>query len=216
MIIMEILFGFVTIGIISLLGAMSPGPDFVLVTKNSILYSRKAGIYTSIGVGIGILVHVIYSLVGIGLIISQSILLFSILKYLGSVYLLYLGISLLRTKKESQDLVIEKQPDDFVKNLSYKKALHEGFLNSVLNPKTTIFFLSIFTQVINPNTHILVQFMYGLEVALIVFGWFALLSFVLSTNIVKTRFNNVQYYLSKMMGAILIALGIKVALSSQK
>jgi len=213
---MEILFGFLTVGVISLLGAMSPGPDFVLVTKNSILHSRKTGIYTSVGIGVGILVHVVYSLIGIGLIISQSILLFSILKYIGAVYLLYLGISLLRKRRDNQEVVIEKSQNNQDVKISHVKAFREGFLNSALNPKTTIFFLSVFTQIINPNTHVFVQFMYGLEVAIVVFAWFALLSFLLSTNIVKNRFNRVQYYLSKAMGAILVVLGVKVALSSQK
>lgn len=97
---MEFLLPFVTIGIISLLAAMSPGPDFAVVTKNSLFGSRTTGLYTAVGVGLGIFLHVGYSLVGIGLVISQSIFIFSIIKYVGAAYLLYLGYQLLKVKKE--------------------------------------------------------------------------------------------------------------------
>ena len=78
---MEFLTLFIAVGIISLLAAMSPGPDFAVVTKNSLFGSRITGLYTAIGVGLGIFLHVTYSLVGIGVVISQSIVLFSVIKY---------------------------------------------------------------------------------------------------------------------------------------
>ena len=73
---------FLTVALAHLLAVISPGPDFIMITRNSLIYSRKSGIYSAIGLGLGILVHVIYSLVGIGLVISQSILLFTIIKFL--------------------------------------------------------------------------------------------------------------------------------------
>ena len=76
---MEYLAVFGTIAVISLLAAMSPGPDFIVVTKNSLSGSRGVGLCTALGVGLGILSHVTYSLIGIGFIISQSIILFAII-----------------------------------------------------------------------------------------------------------------------------------------
>lgn len=72
---MEYLSQFIGLAVIALLGAMSPGADFVLVTRNALVYSRKIGIFTAIGIGLGVLVHVFYTLAGIGLIISKSIFL---------------------------------------------------------------------------------------------------------------------------------------------
>src|SRR3989338_5059978 len=89
---------FLTIVVVHLLGAMSPGPDFAIIVRNSLTYSRRTGIWTAAGLGLGILVHVTYALLGIGFIVSQSILLYNALKYLGALYLLYIGWKALMTK----------------------------------------------------------------------------------------------------------------------
>lgn len=71
-----------TVALVHLLAVISPGPDFIMITRNSIIYSRRSGVYSALGLGLGILVHVTYSLVGIGLLIAQSILLFNAIKFL--------------------------------------------------------------------------------------------------------------------------------------
>lgn len=81
-----------TVTLVHLLAVMSPGPDFIMVMKNALTYSRKAGIWTAIGIATGISVHVFYSLAGLAFIIAQSILLFNTFKLLGAAYLIYLGI----------------------------------------------------------------------------------------------------------------------------
>jgi RhtB (resistance to homoserine/threonine) family protein len=209
---MEYLASFITIGAIALLAAMSPGPDFVVVVKNS-LVSRRTGLMTALGVGLGIFVHVAYSLLGIGFVISRSILLFSLIKYVGAAYLLYLGVQLVRSRKEDfrEAAVTEEK-----RKTSPAQALGEGFMTNALNPKATLFFLSVFTQVIDPQTPLAAQGLYGLEVALIVGGWFSLLAWLITVGPVRSKFSRVQYYLSKAMGAILIAFGVRLALQGQK
>ena|SRR5258708_39313724 len=88
-----------TVAGVHFLALLSPGPDFILITRNSLLYSRRTGIFSAIGLGLGIIVHITYSLIGIGLIISKSILLFSFMKYLGAGYLFYIGYKSLRAKQ---------------------------------------------------------------------------------------------------------------------
>lgn len=92
---------FLTIVTIHLLAVMSPGPDFVMIVRNSLMYSRKTGIYSAIGLGFGIGVHVAYSLLGIGILISQSIVLFTIMKFVGAGYLFYIGYKSLTAKASS-------------------------------------------------------------------------------------------------------------------
>jgi len=203
---------FLTIAAIHLLAVMSPGPDFAMITRNSMIYSRKTGIYSSIGLAFGILIHVIYSLIGIGIIISQSIILFSIIKYLGAGYLIYIGYKSLKSKPHTTNSHNNKQRP----NLTKIEAIKTGFLTNVLNPKVTIFFLSLFTQVINPTTPLLIQILYGLEMSLMTFIWFSFVASILSHKSIKKRFSSVQHYLEKAFGTLLIALGIKVALSSSK
>ncbi|MBI4054143.1 MAG: LysE family transporter [Candidatus Doudnabacteria bacterium] len=202
---------FLTVAVVHLFAVASPGPDFVMISRN-ILHSRKAGLFSAIGLALGILVHVTYSLVGIGLVISQSILLFSILKFLGAGYLIYLGYKSLRSRPKFS--VRNEQEQQNV--LGAIAAIRIGFLTNVLNPKVTLFFLALFTQVISPDTPKVVQALYGLEMSTMTFVWFALVATLLSHRKVKERFSFMQHHLQRAFGAVLIALGIKVALSSSK
>ena len=95
---MEYLDEFITIVIVHLLAVASPGPDFTMVLRQSIVVGRTPALWTSIGIGIGILVHVAYCLLGLGLVISQSIMLFNLIKLVGACYLLYVGWKSLRAQ----------------------------------------------------------------------------------------------------------------------
>lgn len=202
---------FLTIAVIHLLAVMAPGPDFALISRNSLVYSRKTGIYTSIGLAMGILVHVVYSLLGIAFIISRSILLFSVIKLLGAAYLIYIGYRSLKAKPVAAYSRHEARPD-----LDKFASIRMGFLTNVLNPKVTLFFLSLFTQVINPQTPFGIQVLYGLEMSTMTFVWFAFVASILSHRAVQDKFSAVHHKIEKVFGVILIALGIKVALSSSK
>lgn len=203
---------FLTVVIIHLLAVMSPGPDFILISRNALVYSRKVGIYSAIGLGLGILVHVTYSLVGIGLIISKSILLFSILKFAGAGYLIYIGYRCIKAQPHDAQTVALERRDD----LGKFAAIRVGFLTNVLNPKATLFFFALFTQVINPHTPKGIQVLYGLEMSAMTFAWFALVATFLSHRLIRERFVSTAHYLERFFGVLLIALGIKVALSSGK
>ncbi len=141
---------FITVALIHLLAVMSPGPDFAMVTRNSLVYSRKSGVYTSVGLGLGIMVHVMYCLLGIGLLISRSIILFNVIKYIGAMYLIYIGYKSLKAKPQNISEV--NKVSAMEKTLTPLNSIRIGFLTNVLNPKATIFFLALFTQVINPGT----------------------------------------------------------------
>ena len=132
---------------VQLLGLMSPGPDFAIVTKQAITHGRKTGIATAIGITAGISVHVGYSLLGLGYIMTQSILLFNVIKYAGAAYLIYIGIKSLLAKAPNSSAPDSPTP---LAAPSYRKAITTGFLTNVLNPKATLFMFSLFTQVIGP------------------------------------------------------------------
>ena len=205
-----------TVAIVHLFAVMSPGPDFAIVARNSLIYSRKIALYTSLGVALGISVHVAYSILGIGLIISQSIVLFSIIKYVGAAYLIYIGYKSLRAKPAPLEVTAQKAGPIAPRILTPRSAISTGFLTNVLNPKATLFFLALFTQVIDPLTPKSIQLVFGLEMMLITFVWFSIISLVFSHPLLKTRITRVQHYIERVTGGVLIALGIKVALSSHK
>lgn len=207
---------FLTVAIVHLFAVMSPGPDFAVVTKNSLLHSRKIGIYTSLGIALGISVHIAYSLLGIGLVISKSIVLFSVIKYLGAAYLIYIGYLSLRAEPQHHSESATMRQSAEKPAISHWSAIKTGFLTNVLNPKATMFFLALFTQVIDPATPKIIQLFFGLETMVITFAWFAFLSTVFSNGLIKSRITKVQHRIEHITGVVLIALGIKVALASQK
>jgi len=204
---------FATVVVVHLLAVMSPGPDFVMISRNSLVHSRRAGIYAAFGLGLGILGHVTYSLIGIGFVIANSIVLYSVLKCLGAGYLVYLGYRALRAAPASAPAAAPAAP--VRADLPALAAVRMGFLTNILNPKATLFFFALFTQVIDPHTPKAVQVLYGLEMAFATFAWFALVAVVLSHARVRGALASILRHVERAFGAILIALGLKVALSAR-
>lgn len=201
---------FFTIGILMLLSSMLPGPDFALVTKNSVLHSRRAGLYTSLGVGSAILVHISYCMLGLAIVISESIVLFNLIKYIGAAYLIYLGITSLLSS--AKDLEINTPTTDKpVTTLSNSKAFRQGFLCNLLNPKATLFFLALFTVIIKPETPVVWELIYAVEMFIIITAWFATLSILLSHPTVLNQLNRVEKYIAKVLGVFLIGFGLVLA-----
>lgn len=200
-----------SVSVIALFMAISPGADFVMVTRNSIFSSRSAGIFSALGVGCAIWIHVTYSIAGLALIISRSIVAFSIFKYCGAAYLIFMGWKTFTSKKEAID--IEEPSERRV--LSNGTAFKIGFFTNALNPKTTIFFFSIFTQVVNPETPVWMQLIYGLIISLSHVLWFSSVAIFLSQPVLLQRFHRSKRLIEKMVGGVLIGFGCKVAATSQ-
>lgn len=206
---------FLLIAGIHLLAVMSPGPDFAMVVRNSLVYSRRTGLYAAAGLGLGILVHVAYSLLGIGLVISQSVLVFNTIKLLGAAYLIYIGIRALFSRADDHE-VQSNETEPAAKQLSPLAAVRLGFLTNVLNPKATLFFLALFTQVISSATPLGMKLLYGAEMSLVTFCWFALVAMLLTHTRVERAFSGMKQHIGRLFGAILIGLGIKVALGARQ
>lgn len=199
---------FLTVALIHLLAVASPGPDFAVVVRESVTHGRRAGTWTALGVGSAIFLHVGYSLLGIGLIVSQSIMLFNVLKWLAAAYLVYIGIKALRARpapagsESVQVSTVARTP---------RAAFVAGFMTNGLNPKATLFFLSLFTVVINPHTPLLIQAGYGAYLALATGLWFCLVALLFSHARVRSGFARMGHWFDRGMGAVLVALGIKIA-----
>lgn len=201
---------FFTVALIHLLAVASPGPDFAVVVRESVSHGRRAGTWTALGVGSAIFLHVGYSLLGIGLIVSQSIVLFNVLKWLAAAYLLYIGFKALRAKPAA----LSEQPGAALPvSRSAGAAYRAGFMTNGLNPKATLFFLSLFTVVINPHTPLWVQAGYGVYLALATALWFCLVAMLFSQQRVRAGFARMGHWFDRTMGAVLIALGVKIALT---
>ena len=199
---------FLTVALIHLLAVASPGPDFAVVVRESVTHGRRAGMFTAFGVGTAIFVHVGYSLLGIGIIVSQSIVLFNALKWLAAAYLLYIGIKALRAKPADPAALAANLP---VGERTARGAFTAGFVTNGLNPKATLFFLSLFTVVINPHTPLSIQAGYGVYLAVATGLWFCMVAMLFSHQRVRTGFARMGHWFDRTMGAVLVALGVKLA-----
>lgn len=124
---------------------ITPGPDMAFVISRSISQGRRHGIATAIGIQMGTLVHILLAVLGLSAILMTSVWAFLIIKYIGAIYLLYLGIQTLRNRK---GLSVSSSK----KRVSVYKAFWEGALTDIFNPKVALFFLTFIPQFINPDT----------------------------------------------------------------
>jgi RhtB (resistance to homoserine/threonine) family protein len=203
---------FLTIALVHLVAVASPGPDFAVVVQHSLKYGRRLAMYTSLGIGLAILLHVSYSLVGLSLLIKTTPWLFTTISYIAAAYLVYLAFGALRSGPSPTTPTDQCQsnPVNRQQLMSAKKAVWTGFLTNGLNPKATLFFLSLFTAIINVDTPIVIQGLYGLYMAVATGLWFCFLSYLLSTSKVAQLLGRKGYWLDRLMGVILIALAARL------
>ncbi len=196
-----------TVALLNLLGAISPGPDFVMTVRNALRYSRRSGIFTSIGISLGLGVHLFYCAAGIGYIISTSNFLFSLIKFLGAGYLIYMGVGSFMDKGSKLTLAEEQSGSD----LSRMQAFKTGFLTNVLNPKATLFFLSLFTFVIGSDTPLYVVLIISAIIILTALVWFSTVSIFFTQQKVQLAFLKYERTINRLLGGFLVLLGIKIA-----
>lgn len=200
---------FIIIAFIAFLGAMTPGPNFVIVTKNTLAYSKKTGLYTSLGIFFGVLIHIAYSLIGLDFLTEESVLLYNCIKYCGAAYLIYFGMtSIFGNSSTKITFNVKHEKID----LNSSQGFRSGFITNILNPESSIFYLSVFSQVVEPQTSYIIQICYGLEMALISFLWFVFLTYVLSYQGLRKRLANIQHYIDNGLGLVLIGCGVRLAL----
>ena len=188
---------------------IAPGADFALVIRQSVVHGRRAAMMTSIGIGCSLLFHIGYTILGIGLVVSKSLFLFGLLKWLGAAYLIYLGIKAFREPA----LVIESDGERVIaEQLPAWKLFGMGFVTNALNPKPALFFLSLFSALVSPQTPVSVQALYGLGMALALILWFFAVSLVFTSRPVREKFTAAGRWFNRVTGALFIGLGLRLAL----
>jgi len=197
---------FLSISLFMILAVLSPGPDFIVVTKNTMSYNKQAGSYTAIGVTCGAIILSSVCLSGLILIVLHSSRLFDVLKIIGFAYLSYLGVKLLCSKKE--DPFIESYNKS--KPIKSFKAFKEGLLVSTLNPKAWLFFATLFTMIVNTTSSIYFQSLYAVEVSVFYFIWFLVVVMLFDHHIFKKRIIKFQFYLKKLFGVLLLFFAVLI------
>lgn len=193
------------VAVITVLAVIAPGADFAMIVRNSYLHGRRTGLLGALGVAAGVLVHVTYTMLGVGLLIASSTFLFTVIKLVGAAYLVYIGVRTFRTRGEvTVDLANKTELTPFA-------ALRTGFLTNVLNPKTTLFVVSTFAQVVSPGTPALQQVGYGLFMSLAHLLWFGVVAVFFSHDRMRTLMLRGQKVLNKVIGSVLAGLGVSLA-----
>jgi threonine/homoserine/homoserine lactone efflux protein len=190
---------------------LTPGPLFVLIIRNSLVYSRKSGIYTAIGIAAGNVVHIAYSVTGLSLVIASSEFAYNILKYLGICYLIYLAVKTIMLNNQSNN-------HDYKTNQNYYlspiQSVKIGFLANILSPKAALFFAGIFGSVIGSGSPKWVIFSLWFLMTINSFIMASLLSLLFTQNKIKNIYSKFQTIINKLLGATLLILSLIIILKS--
>jgi RhtB (resistance to homoserine/threonine) family protein len=193
---------------------VSPGPDFVIVTRSALCYGRPQALATALGVVSGCIVHATFCVVGLAILISKSVLIFSSIKYAGACYLIYLGIQGLRSPRQGTARSSELKRAES-NQPSIARAYVDGLLCNLLNPKLVLFLLSLFTQFISPDasafSKAIVAAVFVAEACI----YWPLLSLVLQKECIRNIFNSTKLWLDRVCGVLLCALGLRVAFARE-
>jgi len=186
-----------------------PGPDMAYMLARCIAQGRRAGVLAAVGFNLGGYVHLTAAVLGLSAILATSSVAFSVVKWIGAAYLVYLGIGVLRSKQGP--LVISANG---VANRNDKTILWQAFLSDVLNPKVAMFFLALLPQFVDttgsrPTLQILVL---GVTVNMIALPINILLVyFSVRLTAALRRSPAISRRLQKAMGALFVALGLRLA-----
>lgn len=202
--------------LMSILLVILPGPDTGLATSNTIRYGKSGGIRTVLGITTGLIIHTSAAVLGLSAIIVKSAFLFSVFKYIGALYLIYLGVMAIWSLKntpitsDSGNIANNTQSNSKFQGSS---CFRQGFLTNLLNPKVAVFFLTFLPQFVVPERNILLQFliMGGIYIILTLL-WFIIYVYLINYISVWMKKPSTQYFIQGVTGAILIGFGIKLAL----
>ena len=203
---------FIQVAAAHLLAVASPGPDFTLVLRQSIAHGRRTAVWTSLGIGSGILLHVAAALLGLGLLIRGSPFCFGVVKYAGAGYLAWIGIQALRARPAPE--MAAATPGAKPATPAQPRAFLTGFLTNVLNPKVTLFFVSLYALVVSPQTPKTLQAAYGIWMAAATAAWFCVVAVLFTHESVRRRFRRHGHWIDRALGVVLLGFAAMLAFTS--
>ena len=195
---------FFTVAILHLFTVVSPGPDFALITRQSLRYNRKIAVWTSLGVGVGILFHSLLAITGLVLLVTSNEIFSTIFKVIGSFYLFYLGINSILSIKNERSVDDSKQ-----KNQDKFNGFFTGLITNITNIKAILFFFTVFSVVLNTGDN-LYLILYGVYMALATFLWFTLVSYAFTSKMFKEKFSMYLSLFERVIGFVLILISLHI------
>ncbi|WP_353094994.1 LysE family translocator [Methylibium sp.] len=189
------------------LGVMSPGPDFAMVTRQSLRHGRGAGVWTAAGIGSGIVFHVAYGLFGLRWLTEHRPGSLQVIALVGALFLIGMGAQALRRRPPPA-------PDPVVPDTTPGNSYVIGLMTNLFNPKATLFFVALFTTLVTGPVSGPMLWALAVWLPLSTFGWFASVALLLSHRRLRARLQRHAHQLDRGMGLILVLLGSAVLIET--
>lgn len=190
--------------LVSLLGAMSPGPSLVMVSKHVLAGGRLHGLVVAWAHAVGIGIYAFVTLIGLAVVLQQSPVLFKTISYAGALYLAYLGFNALRSNGGVAARL------EAGRAVSLWVAAREGLMISLLNPKIALFFIALFSQFVAVGEELTSRAIIIATPFMVDGLWYSLITFLLSTPAVLNVIRTKATLIDRLSGVVLIALAIRV------
>ena len=191
------------------LAMMSPGPDMILILKNTVGHSDlKPATYTILGIGLGLSIHISFSIGGLAILLLQSEKLYQGVRFAGAAYLAFIGIkSLIGTRKQNYIPLAKSNLDH-----NATTAFRDGLITNLLNPKVTLFIISLFTQLISPGTALWQKFIYAVVLVVEALVVWLLFARAINSTKIKEWISNYSGWVDRLFGLLLLGIACSVLL----
>lgn len=191
---------------ICVMGAISPGPSLALIIRNTVQGGQGHGVATALGHGFGVGIYALITALGLAILITQTPLLFDVIRYGGAAFLAWLGVKALLAKPAKGEVSEE------VHQLRGRQGAFEGFMVAFLNPQLAVFFIALFSQFVHADTGwreggIMMLTAGGIDAV-----WYVLVALVLSRGPVLAWLKAKSLVIDKVSGLVLLGLALKVVL----
>jgi threonine/homoserine/homoserine lactone efflux protein len=191
-------------------GAMSPGPSFVLVVRTSAALSRRDGLAAALGMGIGGLSFALLALAGLQALLMQVSWLYLILKLAGAAYLIYLGFRIWRGAATPLAMSNGGQPA----GTGWRKSFATGLATQLSNPKTAIWYASVFAAFLPADAPIWMLLVVPPLLFIIEFGWYTIVAFAFSASKPRAIYLGAKLWIDRCAGGVVMLLGGKLVLEA--
>ena len=211
---MEIFLPLLTVAGITFLAVLSPGPNFVVITKNALIHSRQAGVYTALGVAAGNAIYVIAGALGFTALVAQSEDLLTLIRLIGAAYLVYLGATSFLSARKTTDAAMPPHnlADPRYKSPRFPKrnAFQSGLITMLTNPTAALFYLATFTAILPPETKLSVKIIAAIIILIIVLVWHPFLAWFFSNHLFQKFYAKSDRWINITFSLILIGLAIRI------
>ena len=201
---------------------LTPGPDVLYIVTHALRSGARAGVVAALGITAGCFVHIFAAALGVSALLAASATAFTVLKWAGAAYLLYIGASMLRSRSPETPLLIADSDAATLGSAqkSLKKVLLQGFWTNALNPKVALFFLAFVPQFIAPSApdktlaFLLLGALFNFNGLWVNIGWAMAATWARQRlGAVRQRLNTATRWLDRVAGVMFIGFGLKLALS---